>query len=203
MKITPLSYFECSLKVEWHTFQYVDHIVQLSMGFMGKWLKNIFRLQIFPENSILFCSRLKFHSISRWPRTKFYFISGSPTTKFLLHFGVPSNQISLHFGVPHNQFHSILRSPTTDLESSGGVRENRSLTKGFTAHTKEHWGSLHILRSYIVSNQFFHPILLQICHPTVQPIFSNNFPTHFCYPTQFSNKFILLICPNNFFNLIC
>ena len=95
------------------------------MGFMGKCLKNIFRLQKFSENPIFIFSRLKFHSIWRSPTTKFHSISGSPTTKF----------------------HSISGSPTTALESSGGVRQSRSLAKSFTPQTEEHCGSLHKLRS--------------------------------------------------------
>ena len=146
---------------------------------------------------------IQFHFVQDWNFTpfqggrepNFYFISGSPKTKFLLHFGVPNNQISLHFGVPHNQFHSILRSPTTDLESSGGVRENRSLTKGFTAHTKEHWGSHHILRSYIVSpnfptnfsTQFSFKFVTQLYNPSFPTIFLPIFATILNFPTNLSS----------------
>ena len=148
------------------------------MGFMGKCLKNIFKLQKFPENPIFIFSRLKFHSISRSPTTKFHSISGSPTTKF--------HSIS---GSPTTKFHSISRSPTTALESSGGVRQSRSLAKGFTPQTEEHWGSLHKLRSTTLLYILYCTLYTVSCilyteHSTIYTVYCKNFPPN--YFRQFS-----------------
>ena len=81
---------------------------------------------------------LKFYSVSVSPTTKFYSIYVSATTKFY--------SISVS---PTTKFYSIWMSPTTALDSSWGVRQSRSLAKGFPPQTEEHWGSLHKMRSTI------------------------------------------------------
>ena len=61
---------------------------------------------------------------------------GVPDNQILLHFGVPDNQILLHLDVPNICSGLLLRG-----------RQSRSLEKGFTPQTEEHWGSLQKMRS--------------------------------------------------------
>ena len=114
-----------ALKGGWHNFKNFEHKSRWHWDWWKYVSKILLNLQKFPENPIFILFRIEIS----------------------LRFGVPNNQISLHFGVPTTKFHSILRSPTTALESSGGVRQSRSLAKGFTPQAKEHWRSLHKLRS--------------------------------------------------------
>ena len=112
-------------------------------------------------------------------RLKFHSVSRSPTTKF----------------------HSISGSPTTALESSWGVRPSRSLTKGFTSQTEEHWGSLHKLRSTTLRYTLYCTLYTVHCtlytvHCILYTVNCTIFPPNFF--RQFSTKIVRSIFHLNF-----
>ena len=107
------------------------------------------------------------------------------------------------------------------------MRPSRSLTKGFTSQTEEHWGSLHKLRSttlrytlhctlytvhctlYTVYStlytvQFSHQTFSDNFPPKIFnqffSIFPHNFSTHFCHTIcqpNFSTQFVHYIFSHN------